>query len=174
MQGEAGVVVPDEGYLKGAHALLKEHEALLIGDEVQSGLARTGRMLACDWEGVRPDILVLGKALSGGIYPVSAVLADDEVTALQLVTKADDAGSICSRPLLPAALCICPASAVLALMMFHLYLLTTTNNKTQNIQSQSACSASLATRDIFKGARNRFFGRLLHIWEIGKCGGKTA
>lgn len=115
MQGEAGVVVPDEGYLKGAHALLKEHEALLIGDEVQSGLARTGRMLACDWEGVRPDILVLGKALSGGIYPVSAVLADDEVTALQLVTKADDAGSICSRPLLPAALCICPASAVLAL-----------------------------------------------------------
>ncbi|KAL3151801.1 hypothetical protein ABBQ38_012770 [Trebouxia sp. C0009 RCD-2024] len=79
IQGEAGVVVPDEGYLKGAHALLKEHEALLIGDEVQSGLARTGRMLACDWEGVRPDILVLGKALSGGIYPVSAVLADDEV-----------------------------------------------------------------------------------------------
>ena len=76
------MVVPDEGYLKGAHALLKEHEALLIGDEVQSGLARTGRMLACDWEGVRPDILVLGKALSGGIYPVSAVLADDEVTAL--------------------------------------------------------------------------------------------
>ncbi|KAL3159107.1 hypothetical protein ABBQ32_011104 [Trebouxia sp. C0010 RCD-2024] len=79
IQGEAGVVVPDEGYLKAAHALLKEHEALLIGDEVQSGLARTGRMLACDWEGVRPDILVLGKALSGGIYPVSAVLADDEV-----------------------------------------------------------------------------------------------
>jgi len=78
-QGEAGVVVPDEGYLRGAHALLKEHQALLIGDEVQTGLARTGRMLACDWEGVRPDILVLGKALSGGIYPVSAVLADDEV-----------------------------------------------------------------------------------------------
>lgn len=81
-QGEAGVVVPDEGYLRGAHALLKEHQALLIGDEVQTGLARTGRMLACDWEGVRPDILVLGKALSGGIYPVSAVLADDEVKLL--------------------------------------------------------------------------------------------
>ena len=74
------MVVPDEGYLRGAHALLKEHQALLIGDEVQTGLARTGRMLACDWEGVRPDILVLGKALSGGIYPVSAVLADDEVS----------------------------------------------------------------------------------------------
>jgi len=82
-QGEAGVVVPDEGYLRGAHALLKEHQALLIGDEVQTGLARTGRMLACDWEGVQPDILVLGKALSGGIYPVSAVLADDEVKLLQ-------------------------------------------------------------------------------------------
>lgn len=80
LQGEAGVVVPDEGYLRGVHALLKQHNALLIGDEVQSGLARTGRMLACDWEGVRPDILVLGKALSGGVYPVSAVLADDEVT----------------------------------------------------------------------------------------------
>ena len=75
-------MVPDEGYLRGAHALLKDHQALLIGDEVQTGLARTGRMLACDWEGVRPDILVLGKALSGGIYPVSAVLADDEVMAL--------------------------------------------------------------------------------------------
>lgn len=80
LQGEAGVVVPDEGYLRGAQALLKEHNALLIGDEVQCGLARSGRMLACDWEGVKPDILVLGKALSGGIYPVSAVLADDEVT----------------------------------------------------------------------------------------------
>lgn len=89
LQGEAGVVVPDEGYLRGAHALLKEHHALLIGDEVQSGLARTGRMLACDWEGVKPDILVLGKALSGGIYPVSAVLADDEVTACLLVTWAE-------------------------------------------------------------------------------------
>ena len=89
LQGEAGVVVPDEGYLRGAHALLKEHNALLIGDEVQSGLARTGRMLACDWEGVKPDILVLGKALSGGIYPVSAVLADDEVKACSFVIRAE-------------------------------------------------------------------------------------
>lgn len=82
VQGEAGVVVPDQGYLAGAHKLLKEHQALLIADEVQCGLARSGRMLACDWEGVHPDILVLGKALSGGIYPVSAVLADDEVHLL--------------------------------------------------------------------------------------------
>jgi len=79
IQGEAGVVVPDDGYLAGAHALLKKHNALLIADEVQTGLCRTGRMLACDWEGVKPDLLVLGKALSGGVYPVSAVLARDEI-----------------------------------------------------------------------------------------------
>ena len=72
-------MIPDPGYLSGAHALLKKHNALLICDEVQTGLARTGRMLASEYEGVRPDILVLGKALSGGVYPVSAVLADDEV-----------------------------------------------------------------------------------------------
>ena len=74
-------MIPDPGYLSGAHALLKKHNALLICDEVQTGLARTGRMLASEYEGVRPDILVLGKALSGGVYPVSAVLADDEVRA---------------------------------------------------------------------------------------------
>lgn len=80
LQGEAGVVVPDAGYLTGAKQLLKEHNALLIADEVQTGLCRTGKMLCVDHEGVRPDILVLGKALSGGIYPVSCVLADDEVS----------------------------------------------------------------------------------------------
>lgn len=79
IQGEAGVVVPDHGYLKKAQELLHKHKALLIADEVQTGCARTGRMLACDHDQVRPDLLVLGKALSGGIYPVSAVLADDEV-----------------------------------------------------------------------------------------------
>jgi len=79
IQGEAGVILPDDGYLSSVAALLKKHNALLIADEVQTGLCRTGRMLACDWEDVRPDILVLGKALSGGVYPVSAVLADDEV-----------------------------------------------------------------------------------------------
>ena len=79
IQGEAGVVVPDAGYLSACKAALTRHNALLIADEVQTGLARTGRMLACDHDGVRPDILVLGKALSGGAYPVSAVLADDGV-----------------------------------------------------------------------------------------------
>lgn len=79
IQGEAGVVVPDEGYLSGAHELLKRHNALLIADEVQTGLARTGRLLASDYDDVKPDILVLGKALSGGLYPVSAVLANDDI-----------------------------------------------------------------------------------------------
>lgn len=79
IQGEAGVVVPDEGYLKKAHEICKKHNVLLICDEVQTGLARTGKMLASDHEGVRPDILILGKALSGGVMPVSAVLADDEI-----------------------------------------------------------------------------------------------
>jgi ornithine--oxo-acid transaminase len=79
IQGEAGVVVPDAGYLTQVRALCSQRRVLMIADEVQTGLARTGRMLACDWEGVKPDILILGKALSGGVLPVSAVLADDEV-----------------------------------------------------------------------------------------------
>lgn len=77
IQGEAGVVVPDEGYLKAVRQLCTKYNVLFIADEIQTGLARTGKMLACDHEGVRPDILILGKALSGGVLPVSAVLADD-------------------------------------------------------------------------------------------------
>jgi ornithine--oxo-acid transaminase len=79
IQGEAGVYVPDEGYLKKAYDLCKAKNVLFIADEVQTGIARTGRLIACEHEGVRPDILILGKALSGGVYPVSAVLADDEI-----------------------------------------------------------------------------------------------
>ena len=79
IQGEAGVMVPDEGYLKACYDLCHEHRVLFVADEVQTGIARTGRLLACDHEGVRPDILVLGKAISGGVLPVSAVLADDEI-----------------------------------------------------------------------------------------------
>ncbi len=77
IQGEAGVVVPDEGYLTAVRELCTKYNVLFIADEIQTGLARTGKMLACDHEGVRPDILILGKALSGGVLPVSAVLADD-------------------------------------------------------------------------------------------------
>lgn len=79
IQGEAGVVVPDEGYLRKAKQYCEEAGVLFIADEIQTGLCRTGKMLACDHEGVRPDILILGKALSGGALPVSAVLADDEI-----------------------------------------------------------------------------------------------
>lgn len=79
IQGEAGVIVPDEGYLTKAYELCSAKNVLFIADEVQSGIARTGKMLACDHEDVRPDILVLGKAMSGGVYPVSAVLADDKI-----------------------------------------------------------------------------------------------
>lgn len=79
IQGEAGVVVPDEGYLLKVKLLCEEYNVLLIADEIQTGLCRTGKMLACEHDNVRPDILVLGKALSGGVLPVSAVLADDEI-----------------------------------------------------------------------------------------------
>jgi ornithine--oxo-acid transaminase len=79
IQGEAGVVVPAEGYLKTVRELCTKYKVLFIADEIQTGLARTGKMLACDHENVRPDILILGKALSGGVLPVSAVLADDEI-----------------------------------------------------------------------------------------------
>jgi ornithine--oxo-acid transaminase len=90
IQGEAGVFVPDEGYLKKSYDLCKKHNVLFIADEVQTGLARTGKLLACDHEGVRPDILILGKALSGGVMPVSAVLADDDI---MLTIKPGEHGS---------------------------------------------------------------------------------
>ena len=79
IQGEAGVVLPDDGYLKGVRNLCTKYNVLFIADEIQTGLARTGKMLACDHEDVRPDILILGKALSGGTLPISAVLADDMI-----------------------------------------------------------------------------------------------
>lgn len=79
IQAEAGVYVPEDGYLKKASELCKKYNVLFVADEVQTGIGRTGKMLACDHEDVRPDILVMGKALSGGIYPVSCVMADDEV-----------------------------------------------------------------------------------------------
>lgn len=79
IQGEAGVVVPHEGYLKGVRDLCTQNNVLFIADEVQTGIARTGKMLATDYEDARPDIVILGKAISGGVFPVSAVLADDEI-----------------------------------------------------------------------------------------------
>lgn len=90
IQGEAGVYVPEDGYLKKSFDLCKKHNVLFMADEVQTGIARTGKMLACDHEGIRPDVLILGKAVSGGAYPVSAVLSDDDV---MLVIKTGEHGS---------------------------------------------------------------------------------
>ncbi len=90
IQGEAGVVIPDEGYLRKAFDICKQNRVLFIADEVQTGLCRTGKMLACDYEGIKPDILILGKALSGGVLPVAAVLCRDEV---MLTIKPGEHGS---------------------------------------------------------------------------------
>ena len=90
IQGEAGVFVPDEGYISKAYALCKEKNVLFIADEVQTGIARTGKRLACDHENIVPDVLILGKAISGGLYPVSAVLADDDI---MLCIKPNEHGS---------------------------------------------------------------------------------
>ncbi len=90
IQGEAGIMVPEEGYLKKAYDMCKANNVLFIADEVQTGIARTGKMLASDWEGVHPDVLILGKAISGGVLPVSAVLADDEI---MLTIKPGEHGS---------------------------------------------------------------------------------
>lgn len=90
IQGEAGVFVPDQGYLKKCYDLCKEHNVLFIADEVQTGIARTGKLLCCDHEGVRPDIVILGKAISGGVLPVSAVLADNHI---MLTIKPGEHGS---------------------------------------------------------------------------------
>lgn len=79
IQGEAGVFVPEDGYLKACYDICKEHNVLFVADEIQSGIARTGKLLACDYDNVRPDMLILGKALSGGVLPVSAVLADRDI-----------------------------------------------------------------------------------------------
>jgi len=90
IQGEAGVFVPDEGYITKASQLCKANDVLFVADEVQTGIARTGRLLAVDHENIKPDVLILGKAISGGAYPVSAVLADDEV---MMVIKPGQHGS---------------------------------------------------------------------------------
>src|SRR5690606_5607059 len=90
IQGEGGVIVPPDGYLKRVRELCTANNVLLVADEIQSGLGRSGKLFASDWEDVRPDVITIGKALSGGFYPVSAVLADDEA---MLVFKPGDHGS---------------------------------------------------------------------------------
>jgi ornithine--oxo-acid transaminase len=103
IQGEAGVYVPSEGYLKAAQAICQKNQVLLMMDEIQTGIARTGKMLASDHEGVRPDLLILGKALSGGVLPISCVLADDDI---MLCIKPGEHGSTFGGNPLAAAVCI--------------------------------------------------------------------
>lgn len=97
IQGEAGVYVPSEGYLKAAKALCEKHNVLFIADEIQTGIARTGKMLAVDHEDVQPDILILGKALSGGAYPISAVLAND--TIMEVITPGSHGSTFGGNPI---------------------------------------------------------------------------
>ncbi|WDT68930.1 ornithine--oxo-acid transaminase [Cloacibacterium sp. TD35] len=97
IQGEAGVYVPDEGYLKNASELCKKHSVLFVADEVQTGIARTGKLIACHHENVQPDILILGKALSGGMYPVSAVLANDNI--MQVIHPGQHGSTFGGNPL---------------------------------------------------------------------------
>lgn len=109
IQGEAGVVVPQEGYLRGVRELCTQYNVLLIADEVQTGLGRTGKRLACDHEDVKPDILVLGKALSGGVYPVSCVFANDEI---MLTIKPGQHGSTYGGNPLAAAVTVAALSVL--------------------------------------------------------------
>lgn len=97
IQGEAGVIVPPEGYLKRVAEICKKENVLLIADEIQTGLGRTGKLFACDHEGVRPDIMVIGKALSGGFYPVSAALADESI--MGLLTPGEHGSTFGGNPL---------------------------------------------------------------------------
>lgn len=97
IQGEAGVYVPENGYLSGAKELCERHNVLFIADEIQTGIARTGKMLAVDHENIKPDILILGKALSGGVYPVSAVLADNEI--MEVITPGTHGSTYGGNPL---------------------------------------------------------------------------
>ncbi len=109
IQGEAGVMVPDEGYLSGAADICKTNNVLFVADEVQTGIARTGKLLACDYEDVKPDILILGKALSGGAFPVSAVLADDPI---MLCIKPGEHGSTFGGNPIAAAVAIAALDVV--------------------------------------------------------------
>src|SRR5690606_10459425 len=110
IQGEAGVYVPHDGYLKAARELCTRHNVLLMMDEIQTGIARTGKMLASDHENVRPDLLILGKALSGGVLPVSCVLADDEV---MMLLKPGEHGSTFGGNPVAAAVCIAALKVII-------------------------------------------------------------
>jgi len=97
IQGEGGVLIPPDGYLSAAAGLCRKNQVAFMADEIQTGLGRTGRMLACEWEGVRPDVIILGKALGGGVYPVSAMCSDNEI--MQVFTPGDHGSTFGGNPL---------------------------------------------------------------------------
>lgn len=103
IQGEAGIIIPDKGYLKNVKKLCKKYNVLMIADEVQTGLGRTGKLLACEYENIKPDILILGKSLSGGFYPISGVLSSDKIMS---VIKPGEHGSTYGGNPLACAICI--------------------------------------------------------------------
>ena len=120
IQGEGGIVVPPEGYLRAAAELCRKHNVLLIADEIQTGLGRTGKLLACEHEGVKPDGLILGKALGGGILPISAVVSSREV--MDVFKPGDHGSTFGGNPLLAAA--ALPALKVLPVLLQSLQLLS--------------------------------------------------
>ena len=109
IQGEAGINIPPEGYLKTIRDLCNEHNILFIADEIQAGLGRSGKLFACDWDNVKPDVYILGKALGGGVLPISVVLADNEV--LDVFTPGSHGSTFGGNPL---------ACAVSILSLIHI------------------------------------------------------
>jgi len=159
IQGEAGVVVPDEGYLTKAFNMCKEKNVLFIADEVQTGIARTGKMLACDHENVHPDILILGKALSGGAYPVSAVLANNEI---MLTIKPGQHGSTFGGN---------PVAAKIGMAALQVVLDEDLANKAQNLGNIFRNEISNIDSDMIELVRGK---GLLNAVIIKPKNGKTA
>ena len=159
IQGEAGVMVPDKGYLSTAYDLCKKANVLFIADEVQTGIARTGKLLACDHEGVKPDILILGKALSGGVYPVSVVLAND---GIMLCIKPGEHGSTFGGNPLAARIAIAALKVV----------------KDENLAENAEAMGEILRNELKKIKSDRITTvrgiGLLNAIVIKSMGGKTA
>ena len=162
VQGEAGVVVPDDGYLKKCYDLCKANNVLFVADEIQSGLGRTGSLLACHHDNVRPDILILGKALSGGTYPVSAVLADDEI---MLCFKPGEHGSTYGGNPLACKV------GIAALTVLKEEKLSENSNRLGKILLHELKSIQAENPEVIKLVRGR---GLFCAMVIGEHNGKTA
>ncbi|KAJ1659815.1 ornithine aminotransferase [Dispira simplex] len=161
IQGEAGIVVPDEGYLKRCYELCKKHNVLFIADEIQTGLARTGTMLAIDHDRVRPDIVLLGKALSGGVYPVSAVLADRDV---MLCIKPGEHGSTYGGN---------PVACAVAIAALEVIKEENLVERARDLGEKFRHALEAIQSPIIQSVRGRGLLNAIIIDE-SKCGGKSA